>query len=159
MITLIIAILLILIGLVGIIFPILPGTPLVYGGLLLYAIVEQPNELSSVVLSIFGGLTIAALIIDWLGRVIGARYGQASRAGGIGGLIGLILGILFTPLGGWSLIVLPPIGVLIGELLHGRDQRDAARASWWTLIGTLIPMVFNLILAGIMIGWFIAAVI
>jgi len=159
MVTLILSTLLIIGGLVGIIFPVLPGVPLVYSGVLLYALVEQPVELSTVVLSVFGALTLGSLGIDWFGRILGARYGKASRAGTTGGIIGLILGILFTPLGGWSLILLPPLGVIIGELISGRERRAAATAGFWTLVGTLIPMLINLILAGIMIGWFIAAIV
>lgn len=159
MVTTVIAIILILAGLVGIIFPVLPGLPLIYGGVLLYALIEDPAELSTIVLIVFGGLTLISLLIDWFGRIIGARYGQASRAGEIGGLVGLILGILFAPLGGWSIILLPPLGVIVGELTNRRKHDAALKAGFWTLVGTLVPMLINLILAGIMIGWFIAALV
>lgn len=154
---LLISTLLIILGFLGILFPILPGVPLVYGGLLAYAFGAHPPELTTTVLVVFGILTVISLVFDLVGRFAGARYGQISRAGTIGGIIGLLIGILFAPLGGWSIIFLPPLGVIIGEMHQKRDRESALRAGWWTLIGTVVPMLLNFLIASTMVIWFIRA--
>lgn len=151
--------LIILTGFLGIILPIFPGVPLVYAGVLLFALLQHPSELTTTVLVVFGILTLISLLIDWLGRVAGARFGQASKAGQTGGIIGLILGILFSPLGGWSILLLPPIGVVVGELIDRRNHQEALRAGWWTLIGSFVTILLNLTIAGIMLIWFVRAIV
>lgn len=155
----IIAGLLVIVGLIGVVYPIFPGVPIIYSALLIEYFTNHPPPLSPLTLVIFGTLTAISLLGDQLGRFVGAKYGKAGRAGGIGGLIGLLIGVLFAPLGLWSLILLPPLGVIVGELLAGRQKKEAMRAGVWTLLGSVASLLLNLLIASTMLIWFIRVLV
>lgn len=150
--------LLILLGLAGIFLPLLPGLPLIYGGLLVYAFWVGAPELSTTVLVVFGILTLIGSGLDWLGHLLGAKIGRASKRGLIGGLIGLVLGLIFAPFGLVSIILFPPIGVAVGELTSSPDRRQALKAGLGTLVGYLAVTSLKMIIATAMIIWFLRAV-
>ncbi len=152
---LIIAALLIIAGFIGILFPIFPGVPIIYAALVLLYATSSPHEPSLTALILFGVLTVISLVGDQAGRFIGAKRGKASRAGELGALVGLILGVVFAPLGLWSLFLLPPLGVVIGELLNGRKNKEALSAGIWTFIGSIASLVLNLVIASAMLVWYL----
>ena len=70
------------------------------------------------------------------------------------GLVGTIIGMFFFPIG---LFLGPVIGVLLGEQLGGQELLPAGKSSWGTFLGTTAGIVGKLIIASVMIGWFLAA--
>ena len=62
-----------LIGLIGIIIPILPGVPLIFGALLIYALITKFQEISINVIIVCAALTAIAIIIDWLSATYGVK--------------------------------------------------------------------------------------
>ena len=48
-------------------------------------------------------------------------------------------------------------GVLIGELLGGKELLPAGKTTWGTLLGTTAGIVSKLAIALVMIGWFLVA--
>jgi uncharacterized protein YqgC (DUF456 family) len=46
---------------------------------------------------------------------------------------------------------------LLGELLGGKELLPAGKSTWGTLLGTTAGMISKLIIAMLMIGWFVIA--
>lgn len=150
------AAILVLVGLVGIVLPALPGTPLVFIGMLLAAWVDGFQQIGVATLVVLGLLTLLSLAVDFWAAAIGARRVGASRMALAGAVLGTIGGVFFAPIG---LFVGPFVGALAGELLHGRSV-SAARIGHATRvgIGTWLGMAFGvalkLMLAIAMLGLF-----
>ena len=51
----------------------------------------------------------------------------------------------------------PLAGVLCGELLGGKGLLPAGRSTWGTLLGTTAGIIMRVIIAAIMIAWFLVA--
>ncbi len=150
---------LVLIGVIGTILPILPGLPVVFGGMLLAAWAGNFEQISMATIVVLGILTLLSLAIDFLATALGAKRVGASRKALIGAVLGTFAGIFFGPVG---LFVGPFIGALAGELLHGRglDQLrlgQATKVGFGTWLGIVFGVVLKLTLAFAMIGLFALA--
>jgi uncharacterized protein YqgC (DUF456 family) len=124
-----------LLGLVGIIVPVLPSTPLIALGAIIYGFMTGFERLSVQGVVWVVVLALLAQLIDYLASVIGAQRFGASKEGIWGGVLGSIAG----------LVLLPPFGFLPGallgamgaELLNGRRLVEAWRSGLGALLGTL----------------------
>jgi uncharacterized protein len=118
----IVAILLVIVGVIGSILPMLPGTPLVFGGLLLAAWHNNFVHVSITSMVIIGVLALLAWLVDFFASIVTAKkFGASKQAmwgAGIGGLVGILGGVP-------GLIIGPAIGAVIGELIA---QNNAAKA-------------------------------
>lgn len=148
-----VAIIVMLVGVLGTVVPVLPGIPLIWSTMLLFAIVEKFERVDTRFLWITLFVMIAAEAADHLGRAWGARRFGASKAGAWGAVIGTIVGLFFLPLG---LILGPFLGVAVAELISGRTTTESIRAGWGGLIGALGSMAVKLMVA---IGLTIAFVV
>lgn len=154
---LIIALIIIAIGFFGALIPVVPGAPLVFGGILVYAVMTRFQEIGPVFLALFLILTVFAVAVDWLATAFGARQFGASGWGIVGALVGLIIGlIVFPPLGA---IIGPIAGAIIFELARGRTARESVRSGAGALVGYLVSVVFELGIAILMTGIFLARVL
>lgn len=142
---------LIAIGIAGTLLPVLPGLPLVFGGMLLAAWIDDFQRVGYLTLAILAVITILSIGIDMLAGVVGARKVGASRAAVIGAAIGTFIG-LFLGLPG--LILGPFLGALAGELSARRDMMSAGKVALGTWIGMLVATVVKLSLAFAMLGIF-----
>ena len=107
------AITLIVVGIAGTLLPALPGAPLVLGGLLLAAWIDDFREVGYVTLTVLGALTLVTVVVDIAAAMMGAQRVGATRAGVIGSALGTIVGMF---LGFAGLVIGPFVGALIGEL-------------------------------------------
>ena len=133
------AIILSLIGLMGCIIPGLPGTPLNYIAMWMIQWVSHPFEKST--LLIYGVLTIAIVVIDYMLPVWFAKKYGATKQGIWGSIIGMLLGIFFTPVG---MILGMIIGAIVGDRLAGKSTSEATRSGFATFFGTLLSMGLKL---------------
>src|SRR6478735_5252904 len=88
------ALALILVGIVGCVLPVLPGLPLVLGGVFLYAFgtrLEGGVGVGHLVL--IGLIGIVAIGLSLLANVLGVRAAGGSRAAMVGAVLGLIVGL------------------------------------------------------------------
>ena len=85
---------LIVAGLIGTVVPILPGTGLVFGGILLYALYFGIETVGLTTLVLFGVVTVLSFVLDLLASLYGASRFGASRSGVIGSAVGGIGGFL-----------------------------------------------------------------
>lgn len=146
---------LIIIGLLGVILPILPGIPLAWLGLFIYAIGTGFDRLSIVTIVIFFILMLFTLILDFVAPMLGAKKYQASKLGIFGAFLGFTVGI-FT-FGFWGIILGPLIGAFLGELLVGRKPKQAFGSALGALLGFVAGTLFKIIVILVMAGFFIAS--
>jgi uncharacterized protein len=76
----IVAVLLVLAGLAGTVLPVLPGTVLVFAGLLLAAWLQNFSEVGGWAVAALGALTLLSFVVDFAASALGARRVGASRA-------------------------------------------------------------------------------
>lgn len=150
----ILAIILIVAGMAGTILPILPGPPLVFGGLLLAAWIDGFEKVGFVTLAVLGALTLIAALIDLVAGIYGAKRVGASRSALIGASIGTVVGLFFGLPG---LVLGPFAGALAGELAARSGAARAGRVAAATWIGLAIAVAVKLALVCVMIGLFVLA--
>lgn len=156
--TLVIA--LIVTGFFGTFLPILPGTSLIYVGMLAHYFLMGMQEESRLTWQSLVGIGIIWLIsvaVDWFSGAVGAKYFGSSKYGVWGAIIGGIVGAIFFSLPG--LILGPIIGVFAAELWFAKKEwKPAAESTVGTLVGGLAGMIGKMILAMMMILWYVADV-
>jgi uncharacterized protein YqgC (DUF456 family) len=150
----ILAVLLVLAGLAGIVLPALPGTLLVFLGLLLAAWIDGFDKVGWGVIALLGGLAVLSTVLDFVVTGLGARRAGASKQAVIGAAAGTIVGLFFGLPG---LFFGPFIGAAAGEYLARRDAMQAGRAGLGTWLGIVLGTAVKFGLAIAMIGLFIAA--
>jgi uncharacterized protein YqgC (DUF456 family) len=142
---------LIVVGFVGTILPILPGVPIVFGGMLLAAWADGFTHVGTRTLFILGVLTVLALIVDFVAGMLGAKRVGASRYAVIGAVLGTLVGIFF----GLPGIVLGPFfGALIGELVAGGTLHKATGVGVGAWLGFLAGAALKLAVCFAMLGIF-----
>jgi uncharacterized protein YqgC (DUF456 family) len=148
------AVVLVIVGLAGIVFPALPGTVLIFAGLLLAAWTDGFVRIGLPTLVVLGILTIATYFVDVAMMALGMKHLGASRRAMAGAAIGTLAGLFFGLPG---LIVGPFAGAVVGELTAHRDMARAGRAGLAAWIGFLIGTAVKMGLAFAMVGVFLTA--
>ena len=144
------------VGLAGVLVPGLPGTPLVFGGLLLAAWADGFQNVGAGAIVILAVMTILAFGVDFLSASLGAKRAGASREAVIGAALGTLIGIFFGFVG---ILLGPFVGAVTGEFLARRNLGQAGRAGAATWIGFLLGIGVKLVLAFTMVGVFVLAYI
>lgn len=148
------AILLVIIGLAGTVLPVLPGVPLIFGGLLLIAYQDGFNKVGVFTLVILGILAALAVAIDYVAAIFGAKRVGASKLAIIGATVGTIAGLF---LGFVGIIFGPFIGAATGEFIARRDAIQAGKVGLATWLGIVIGVAAKLGIAFLMVGIFVAS--
>lgn len=146
---------LVIVGLAGIIFPALPGTVLIFVGLLIAASADGFERVGTFSLIVIGALGVLSYAVDFVAAALGARGVGASRRAVVGAALGTLLGL---PFGLPGVIFGPLAGALIGELSAHGDFRRAGKAGMAAWIGFLIGTAVKIALAFSMIAIFLLAV-
>jgi len=146
---------LIILGILGSVLPILPGPPIVFGGLLLvHFSSKHPFTVDSLIL--FGLLTILSAVIDNVLPIYATKKFNGSKKGVWGSAIGLIIGLfLFPPFG---IIIGPMFGAFLGELLDGKSPNNSVKPAFGSLIGFLSSVFLRFALSIIMAYYFVVEV-
>jgi hypothetical protein len=148
------AVALIVIGLVGVVLPAVPGTMLIFAGLVLGAWADGFTRVGPGTIVVLGLLAAASYGIDFAAAALGAKRLGASRRAMAGAALGTLLGLMFGLPG---LIVGPFLGALLGELTTNRDLIRAGRMGVAAWVGFAIGTVAKVATAFLMIGIFLAA--
>lgn len=139
-----------IVGIVGAFVPVLPGPLFSYGGLLCMAAASF-SEVGAVALWIWGAVTIAVTVADYiLPGVMVKRFG-GSRAGAIGATLGAVLSLFVVAVAPVAIVLGPCIGAVIGELIHDRQGfRRALKVGLGSflafLVGTGLKLIFSIVL-------------
>jgi hypothetical protein len=142
------------VGLVGVVLPAVPGTMLIFAGLVLGAWADGFTRVGPGTLVVLGLLAAASYGIDFAAAALGAKRLGASRRAMAGAALGTLLGLVFGLPG---LIVGPFLGALLGELTTNRDLIRAGRMGVAAWVGFAIGMAAKVAMAFLMIGIFLAA--
>jgi hypothetical protein len=132
-------------ALVGAIVPVLPGIPLIFGGLWLLAGVDHYRHVGPWWLVGIACIGAVGLTLDLLAGALGARHVGASPRAVAGALLGTLIGMFFGLPG---LLLGPFLGALTGELAAGNSILRSAHvgASAWAglILGTLVKLVASM---------------
>jgi len=148
------AVLLVVVGLAGVVLPALPGTVLIFAGLLLAAWADGFVRVCAGTVIGLGILTAASYFVDVATMALGMKRLGTTRRAMAGAAIGTIAGLFFGLPG---LIIGPFAGAVLGELTAHRDLGRAGRAGIAAWIGFLIGTVVKVGLAFAMVGIFLTA--
>ena len=151
---LIIGFLFALLGIVGSFLPVLPGPFTSWIGLLILHLTEVV-PLNWTFLGITLGISIIIWIIDYFIPALGTKKFGGSKAGIVGTMVGLLIGLLF--LGPFGIIIGPFAGAFIGEMLHNSsDTGKALKAAFGSFVGFLTSTFLKFIAAVIFTGFYVA---
>jgi uncharacterized protein YqgC (DUF456 family) len=145
---------LILTGLAGTVLPLLPGTLLVWSGLLLGAWINDFTRVGAVTMVIISVLAALAWALDFVAGLMGAKRAQASKLALVGAAIGTVVGLFMGLVG---VFFMPLVGAAVGEYWAQKDQQRAAKVALATWLGLLVGMVAKVVLSFVMVGIFLMA--
>ena len=148
------AIVAILLGLAGIVLPLLPGVPLIFGGLWLIAWLDDFSRVSVTTVVVLAVMAIISWLVDYIAAALGVRQAGASRLAVLGAAIGAVIGIAAGLAG---VIVGPVIGAVIGEWFARRNHAQAARAGIAAGLGFILAVAAKIGIAFTMVGIFAVA--
>jgi uncharacterized protein YqgC (DUF456 family) len=148
--------LLIVVGLAGTVLPALPGTALVLGGILLGAWIGDFQQVGPIVLTVIGVLAVLAWVLDYVAGLLGAKKAGASKLALVGAAVGTVVGLFMGLVG---VLFMPLVGAAVGEYLARRDERNAVKVGVATWLGILAGMLAKLVLAFVMVGLYIGALL
>ena len=142
-------------GVLSIVLPFLPGVPLAWLGILIFAITTNFTVVSLKAVLIFLLLSILAMAIDFAAPFLGATKYKASKEGLIASFLGTIVGVLFFgPLG---LLFGGFVGLVLGEMYKGKEPDEVGGVLKGAFIGFLAGGAVKLALAAAMIAYLISA--
>lgn len=139
----------ILLGLVTLILPGVPGSAIVYAGILLVAWSDGFVRIGTLMVIVLGVLAIVASVVDNVAGILGARYGGASAWGLFGATVGALVGLAFGLVG---LIIGPAIGALVFEYIKNPNIKRAAGAGAGSMAGFLVGAVAKYVFTLFMLG-------
>lgn len=145
---------LVLLGLAGTVLPLLPGTLLVWAGLLLGAWIDDFTRVSVVIVVFLTLLAALAWALDFVAGLMGAKRAGASPQALVGAAVGTVVGIFMGLIG---VLFMPLIGAGIGEYWAQKNQQRAAKVALATWLGLLLGMVAKVVIAFVMVGIFLVA--
>ncbi|MBE9545189.1 MAG: DUF456 domain-containing protein [Proteobacteria bacterium] len=146
------AIILVAAGMAGLVFPVLPGAPVLFAGLVVAAWAEGFEHVSTGTLIALGVMALLTYLVDFLAGAFGAKRFGASRRAIIGATLGAIVGIFFGIPG---VLLGPFIGAVLGELTARSDLKTAGRAGVGATVGLALGVAAKLALAFAMLGIFV----
>ncbi len=150
----ILAFVLVIVGVVGTVVPMLPGTPVVFAGLLLAAWIDDFARVGTTPLIVLGVLTLLSLLVDFGASILGAQRAGATRGAVTGAALGAVVGIFFGLPG---LILGPFAGAFLGQYLATQDVAQSGKVGWGTLVGFVAGGLAKLVLAIAMVIIFAVA--
>lgn len=150
----VIAAILVIVGLAGAVVPMLPGIPLIFGGLWILAGVDHYQHVGRGWLIGIASIAVIGLALDFGAAALGAKRIGASPQAVSGALLGTVVGLFFGLPG---LLFGPFLGALIGELAAGRSLERSTHVGIAAWIGLIFGTVIKLTASVMMVVLFAAA--
>jgi len=148
----IIVIIIFIIGVAGIILPVIPSLPVIWFGILLYAIITDFENINVAIVVVTGVLMFIGTLLDIIAGVLGVKIYGASWWGTTGAFVGTLVGmIMFNILG---MLIGAFVGALLGEYLRYKKTDIAFKAGVGTIVGFIVGVVLKIVIAFVMIGIF-----
>ncbi len=147
---------LIVLGLAGTVLPMLPGTLLVWSGIVLGAWIDDFSRVGTTAVLVISALAILAWGLDYVAGLLGEQKAGASKQALIGAALGTVAGLFMGMVG---VLFMPLLGAAAGEYLARKDQVLAVKVGFETWLGIMLGMIAKVVLAFIMLGIFVAALL
>ncbi len=147
---------LIVIGIAGTVLPALPGTVFVLAGIVLGAWIDGFTHVGAGTVGLVSILAVLAWALDYAAGLLGARRAGASRQALLGAALGTVAGLFMGLVG---VFFMPLVGAAIGEYIARRDEQRAWKVGLATWLGIMVGLVAKLVIAFMMIGIFVAALL
>jgi uncharacterized protein len=142
---------LIVAGLIGTVLPILPGIPMIFGGIWLAAAVDGYHHVGRGWLITLGVLAALGVLVDVVAASLGAKRVGASPLALWGAMFGTLAGLFFGLPG---LLLGPFAGALVGEFASSKSVLRSAHVGVATWLGLLFGTLVKLVISFMMIGLF-----
>lgn len=143
-----------MIGLVTSFLPVVPGSFIVWAGVIVHKLWLGEHSVSWKIVLITGALTLIGQLGDLLFGIWGAKKFGATWKGALGALLGALIALFIPPQLFW-LIVGPVIGAIAGEIYAGRTWKDGSKAGLGTIIGGAIAFAVKFGLSVCVVGIFL----
>ncbi|MFY7906809.1 MAG: DUF456 domain-containing protein [Burkholderiaceae bacterium] len=150
------SVVLIVLGLAGTVLPVLPGTLLVWAGIVLGAWIDDFTRVSVTTVVVISLLGLLAWGLDYAAGLLGAQKAGASKLALAGAAIGTVVGLFMGLVG---VLFMPLVGAAVGEYLARRDGTRAAHVGLATWVGIMVGLLAKVVLSFIMVGVFAAALL
>lgn len=150
------AVTLMIVGFAGIVLPALPGTVLIFAGILVAAWADDFTRVHIWTVVLIGAIAVLSYAIDFAAAAVGVTKLGASRRAMVGATLGTLAGFLFGLPG---VILGPFVGAVVGELTRDTGLRAAGRAGVAAWIGFAIGTAIKVSLGFVMLAIFIAALV
>lgn len=137
------AFLILLLGMVGSIVPAMPGVPLAYLSLWLGRW-SGYTPFSNTFMWIMAGVTLVVFLADYFLPPLIVKRSGGSKAATWGSIIGMVAGLIFTPVG---MLLGMLLGAFLGELWYAKKSGgEALMAAMGTFVGFLLGTGLKLLL-------------
>lgn len=150
----IVAALFIIAGFIGSFLPVIPGTPVTYGGLLILQLATQPFTTNF--LLIWALIIVAIMVLDNVIPAYGTKKFGGSAYGIWGSILGMVVGIFFFP--PFGMIIGPLAGAFVGELIGGKTSDRALKSAIGSFVGLFVNILMKVIASGVMAYYFVVNV-
>lgn len=147
---------LIVLGLAGTVLPLLPGTVLVWGGIVLGAWIDDFARVGTTTVAVISVLAVLAWALDYVAGLMGAQKAGASKQALLGAAVGTVVGLFMGLVG---VLFMPLVGAAIGEYVARKDQTRAVKVGVATWVGIMVGLIAKVVLAFVMVGIFVAALL
>jgi uncharacterized protein YqgC (DUF456 family) len=147
---------LIVVGVAGTVLPALPGTLFVLGGIVLGAWIDDFTRVGWFSVTVVAVLAVLAWVLDYVAGLLGAKKAGASKQAIVGAALGTVAGLFMGLIG---VFFMPLVGAAIGEYIAQKDHARAAHVGIATWLGIMAGMVAKVVIAFMMIGVFIIALL
>jgi hypothetical protein len=153
----IIAIIILALGAFLSLIPFIPGIPIIFVTMLVYAFIDGFQHITLLFLVGMLLITIFSFFIDNIVAWIGAKRYGGSKAGLWGAFLGGIAGVFINPL--FGILIGPFLGAVVAELFFSqRKAFDAVKVGIGTIIGIFGGCFFKLLISLFMVIAFIMQV-
>jgi uncharacterized protein YqgC (DUF456 family) len=143
-------------GVAGTVLPALPGTAFVLAGIVLGAWIDDFTRVGAGTLALVAVLAVLAWALDYAAGLLGARRAGASRQALVGAALGTVVGLFMGLVG---VFFMPLVGAAVGEYMARRDEQRAWKVGLSTWLGIMVGLVAKVVIAFMMIGIFIVALV
>ncbi|MGN1401660.1 MAG: DUF456 domain-containing protein [Bacillus sp. (in: firmicutes)] len=147
-----------LIGFIGLVYPIIPSVLFIIGGMVLYGILFDFEQLGLFFWIIQGMFVLLLLFADYVSNLIGVKRFGGTKAGMWGSTVGLLAGPFVIPV--FGILIGPFVGAVAAELIvHRRSLWDSVKVGLGSLIGFITSAVTKFVIQALMIGYFLFEVL
>ena len=147
-----------LIGLATSLLPVVPGSLIVWSGIIIHKLWMGEASVAWKIVITTGIITLIGQFTDFVLGLWGARKFGASWKGTVGALLGAFIGFFLPPPLFW-LIVGPVIGAIIGELIAGRSFKAGSKAGFGAVIGGIVAFALRFSLSVCVVAIFFLALL